>query len=230
MSRVQLALSLRLDQSTSFDSFLPGEVNAMALHVLRSASEPVLYLSGMAGVGKTHLLQAAVHDAQNRGLPACYLPMQELRAYPAAEVLEGLEAMALLALDDIDAIAGDDEWERALFHLFNTLRDVGGHWLASGSTPVAELALSLPDLRSRLGWGASLQLRPLNEDEKREALIRRAQQYGLDMPEDVSHYLLNRCGRDLPTLLHTLERLDQASLAAQRRLTVPFVRDALARS
>jgi DnaA family protein len=45
------------------------------------------------------------------------------------------------------------------------------------------------------------------------------------MPEAVAHYLLQRHARDLTALFGLLERLDRASLAAQRRLTVPFVRE-----
>lgn len=227
MSRAQLALGLRLDQGISFDSYLPGEVNAVALEVLRNARESVLYLCGVEAVGKSHLLQAAVHDALQRGESACYLPLRELLAYEAEEVLAGLESQDVLAVDDIDAIAGNAEWEHQLFHLFNALRDAGGRWIASGRVPVAELPLALADLRSRLGWGPSLQLRMLSDDEKLASMQQRARQSGLELPEDVGLYLINRCGRDLPTLLQTLDRLDHASLVAQRRLTIPFVRDAL---
>ena len=47
------------------------------------------------------------------------------------------------------------------------------------------------------------------------------------MSNDVADYLLRRCPRDMDSLFNLLNRLDQASLAAQRRLTIPFVRDLL---
>lgn len=228
MPSQQLPLALQHDDEARFEGFYAGEGNAAALDLLMCGHEPVLYLFGLPGVGKSHLLQASVNAAAGRGEEGCYLPLRELRCYPPAEVLAGLEHMAVLALDDIHEVAGCAEWEAELFHLFNRLRAEGGRWLASASSAISDLQISLADLRSRLAWGTVLQLRPLREEEKLDALRQRAHRQGLELPEETALFLLNRCGRDMHTLLKTLARLERASLARKRRLSLPFAREILA--
>jgi DnaA family protein len=97
----------------------------------------------------------------------------------------------------------------------------------SADAAPAQLSLSLPDLRSRLGWGVVYQLKPLNDSQRMKALQLRARQKGCEMPDETAAYLLRRLPRDLPALFDLLERLDEASLAAQRKLTVPFVKSVL---
>jgi DnaA family protein len=162
--------------------------------------------------------------AAERGEPVVYLPLRQ-RAELAPALLEGLETLVLICIDDVDAIAGDAAWEAALFHLFNRVRERGGRIVITGAAAPRNLGLSLPDLATRLGWGLVFQLHPLTDAEKAQALRLRARARGMEMPEAVAAYLLQRHARDMAALFALLERLDQASLAAQRRLTVPFVRE-----
>ena len=55
----------------------------------------------------------------------------------------------------------------------------------------------------------------------------RAQERGFELPDETGRYLMSRYPRDLSSLFAVLDRLDQASLQAQRRLTVPFVKQVL---
>ncbi|MFN2330008.1 MAG: DnaA ATPase domain-containing protein, partial [Chromatocurvus sp.] len=142
-------------------------------------------------------------------------------------VLEGLEQYPLVAIDDVQAIAGQTAWEEALFHLYNRLRDAGGRLLSAASLAPEQLALHLPDLRSRLAWGALYALRPADDVTRGQILMVRAQASGLELPEETAQFLLRRYPRDLPALIDLLGRLDQAALVSQRRLTVPFVRSVL---
>jgi DnaA family protein len=140
-------------------------------------------------------------------------------------MLEGLEALSLVCIDDVDTIAGDAAWEAALFHLFNRVRERGARIVIAGSASPRALGLGLPDLATRLAWGLVFQLHPLGDEEKAQALQLRARGRGMEMPEAVARYLLQHHARDMAALFALLERLDRASLAAQRRLTVPFVRE-----
>jgi DnaA family protein len=97
---------------------------------------------------------------------------------------------------------------------------------AAGVSP-RQLDWSLDDWRSRAAACAVYQLRELDEAGRVEALRLRAAQRGLQLPQETSEYLLRRMPRDLISLYEVLDRLDEASLAAQRRLTIPFIRDAL---
>lgn len=221
----QLPLQIRFRDGTTFAEFVPGR-NAEAVQHLQHTfgSGQSIYLWGAAGTGKTHLLQAVCRPGAGRGEPVVYVPLRQRDEYSPA-LLEGLEALALVCIDDIDVVAGDAAWETALFHLFNCIRERGGRLALGGAVSPRALGLGLPDLATRLAWGLVFQLHALDDEGKAQALRLRARARGMDMPEAVARYLLQRHARDLGALFALLERLDRASLAAQRRLTVPFVRE-----
>jgi DnaA family protein len=222
LSGQQLPLRIGLRDSVTFANFYPGP-NAAVVHLLQSAHEPFLYLGGPRGCGRSHLLQAACHAMSEAGAQAAYLPLEECMAM-GPQMLEGMEQMALLALDDVERLAGNAQWEQALFHLYNRMRDAGHRLVVAGNAPPAALGIVLPDLLSRLGWGPVFQLQPLGDGEKAAALRLRARLRGMELPGEVADYLLNHASREMHDLIALLERLDTGSLAAQRKLTIPFVR------
>jgi DnaA family protein len=218
----QLALSVRLRADAVFESFSPG-LNTELIAALRGPGAAPLWLWGAHGSGKTHLLQAACAAA---GEAAAYFPLERSSALPP-EALLGFERCRVLCLDDVDAVAGDLAWEHALFRLFNEAADLRTRLIfAAGAAPRA-LEWRLEDWRSRAAACVVYQLRDLDEAGRVEALRLRAAQRGLQLPQETCDYLLRRMPRDLPSLLDILDHLDEASLVAQRRLTVPFIRDAL---
>lgn len=225
MSR-QLALSLRLPSDAGFDNFLPGD-NQEALSAVRAAAngrgERFVTLWGGEGCGKSHLLQAACRLADEKRRPAFYLSLANTPR-PEPELLSGMEKMGLIAIDDIDAIAGQADWEEALYQLYNGIREHLGFLLVTCRTPLTQLPLKLPDLKSRLSWGPIYRLMPLEDGEKAAVIRNAAQQKGLALPEETLHFLITRHSRNLSNLLKLLDRLDQASLEAKRKLTLPFVR------
>lgn len=228
----QLALNLRLRDSASFVNFHPAR-NAAAVDCLRRAldalgtgtlSERVIYLWGPAASGRTHLLQAACHDAQARALTFSYVPLQDaLQLTPAS--LDDLDAARLVCLDDVQAIAGKRSWEEAVFALTERLRARNGLLIAAADAPPAQLKLTLPDLVTRLTWGPVFPLHTLDDEEKLAALQLRATRLGLELPTEVARYVLARYPRNMNSLFAWLDRMDRQSLAAQRRLTIPFVRE-----
>ncbi len=223
----QLPLSYAWREDLSFANFC-GARNAAAVQSLRASAEgrgdQFVYLWGAPGTGKSHLLQAACQAAAERGMAVAYLSLDDSAALPLA-ALEGLEGLSLLCLDDLQAVVGEGPWEEALFHLYNRLRDSGTVLLAAGDASPAGLGVGLADLRSRLGWGPVFRLQEPEEEEKVSALQARASTRGFDLPDEVAGYLIRRSPRDMTSLFALLDRLDQASLAQQRRLTIPFVRD-----
>jgi DnaA family protein len=219
----QLPLGIGLKDAATFDNFYSAG-NELVLQALQQDNDRMLYLWGPAGCGKSHLLQAQCHATAANGQSPIYLPLQELRAL-SPDLLEGLEQQALIAVDDIQVIAGVSQWEEALFHLYNRVRDSGQRLVVSATVAPAGLGLSLPDLVSRLGWGPVFQLTSLTDTDKRAALQMRARRRGLEIGNEVAEYLMRRCPRDMDSLFNLLNQLDHASLAAQRRLTIPFVRE-----
>jgi DnaA family protein len=225
----QLPLGLTLKDSATFANFIAGPDSEVVLALQTCAQgqgEAFIYLAGAPGTGKTHLLQAACHEAAQRSGTVAYLPLQHVAEFDIG-VLEGLERMALVCLDDVQSVAGQADWEQALFVLFNRLRDNGGRLIVSAISKPSQLGLSLADLSSRLGWGLTYVLQELDDDDKLLALRLRAQARGFELPDEVGRYLLLRLPRDMHALFAVLDRLDYASLVAQRRLTVPFIKSIL---
>lgn len=219
----QLALPLQLADHAVFDSFWPaGNENVVAfLKRLSAGGEgPGCWLFGPAASGKTHLLQATCEPLGDR---AMYLPMSlVVDAGPA--VLEGIDRWPLVCLDDVQQVAGNDDWEQALFALWHRLGDAGGILLVAATASVRECGFALPDLQSRFAQLTPFQLAPLPEPERAEALKFRARHRGLELPDETATYLLKRSRRDMASLYSLLDHLDAEALRAQRRLTIPFVR------
>jgi DnaA family protein len=230
MNNPQLPLGLELRDSARFDGFFAGP-NREAVDSLRLVAagqgESLVYLAGPAGMGKTHLLQAACHHAAGNRRASTYLPMQQLFELAPA-VLEGMEQMDLVCLDDVQLMAGDEAWEHGLFNLFNRLREAGGSLLVAGEQRPGLTGFCLPDLVSRLGWGVTYVLRPLDDADMLAALSCRAAGRGLELPEETASFLLKRIPRDPASVFNLLDRLDEASMIEQRRLTIPFVKSVLA--
>lgn len=228
MSAAQLPLHIRLRDSSVFASYFAGRnrpaVDAL-LAVRTNAPPTCVWLQGPRAAGKTHLLQASCVRYGEHGETSAYLPLRDLSA--GAEVLAGYGQLDLVAIDDAEVIAGRADWERALFGLHRELEEHGGHLLVAGSAPVAALGFKLRDLASRLTGGLVLSLQSLDDDEQREALQLRAQLRGFELPEETVQFLQRRLPRDMASLCAFLDELDEASLAAQRKLTVPFVRQVL---
>jgi DnaA-homolog protein len=218
----QLALGVRLRAEAVFESFWPGE-NGELLAALKSPGTLPLWLWGADGSGKTHLLQAVCAAA---GETAAYFPLDRSLALPP-EALAGYERSPVLCIDDADAVAGDLAWEKALFRLFNEAAELRTRLIFAAAAPPRQAGWLLEDWRSRAAACVVYQLRELDDEGRIEALRLRAAQRGLQLPYETSEYLLKRLPRDLRSLFDVLDQLDEASLEAQRRLTIPFIRDAL---
>lgn len=232
MKPVQLPLAVRVRDDATLANYYPG-ANAPALgYVERMCRqeeawvEDFIWLWGGTGCGRTHLLQAACLHMQEQGGSSLYLPMQDCLGY-GPEILDGVEHCDLLALDDVDQVLGCGDWEQALFHAFNRLRDAGKKLLISAGSSPRELSATLPDLQSRFNLALVFHLQGLSDEDKLRALQLRASRRGLFLADEVGRYLLTHCGRGMEALLDALETLDQASLQAQRKLTIPFVRQVL---
>jgi len=227
----QLPLALRYPPDQRLDTFVHAPEGAIEL--LRALAEGRVdarsdstYLAGPNGVGKTHLLLATCAATEAAGRRAAYLPLAAA-AGRMRDALESLEGNDVIALDGLDVIAGSREDEVALFDVHNRARAAGVALMYAARDIPDAIGLGLPDLRSRLGQCTRITLSPLDEDGRRDVLRQRAQRRGLVLEDAALDWLLRRVGRDLGGLTALLDRLDRASLAAQRRITVPFLRQTL---
>jgi DnaA family protein len=220
----QLILDIRPDTPPGFDNYLPGP-NAEALAAVSDhaagntqnpAREPVLYLWGEVGTGKSHLLQAWCRATG---------------AVPVAPLPE--PPQALVVVDDVANLDGEDQIR--LFSLINAAREGDGRVLATGPVPPAQLTELAglqfrPDLATRLAQGLVFRLHPLSDADKRAALCVRAESRGLRLPDEVVRYLLTHCRRDLPHLLTLVDLLDTHSLSLKRPVSLPLLKEILQRN
>jgi DnaA family protein len=227
----QLALMVQLPDDETFDSFKSdtnlGITTQLKAYIDQKQDSPhSFYLFGLSSVGKSHLLHASSTYAAQVGKSSVCLSCAELKQLPVA-VLDGLEKIDLICLDDIHLIAGDKHWQQAIFDLYNRVLEENNYLLISGDESAQQLGISLPDLVSRLSWGLTEQVKPLDDEEKIVALQYRATQRGLFLSDEVVKFLLNRLSRDMSSLIESLDLLDKASIQEQRKITIPFIKEVL---
>ena len=222
----QLVLPLRLADHAVFPSFLATGNEALVATLTGLAEHRQghgCWLYGAHATGKTHLLQAVCDRAGDRSV---YLPLAELVA-AGPVVLDGLATRGLVCIDDIERVAGESRWEMALFDLCNQLADSDGQLVVAAAMAPRECPINLADLRSRLSRLPVFQVLALDDESRVAALRLRAGHRGLELPADTARYLIRRSKRDMASLYELLDKLDLEALRAQRKLTIPFVRDVL---
>ncbi|MEO6155101.1 MAG: DnaA regulatory inactivator Hda [Thermomonas sp.] len=224
----QLPLALRFPPEQRLPNYLGAASGVIErLQVLAEGGiSDALYLQGGNGSGKTHLLLGTCAAAEAVGRRPRYLSLARVRGH-ARDAFEGLEHADLVALDDLEAMSSMHDDEVALFDLHNRLRDAGVGLLYAAISAPALLQVALPDLRSRLAQCTLVPLRALDDAGRAAVLRQRAASRGLAFDDAALDWLLTRCSRDLSDLAAMFDRIDQASLAAQRRITVPFLRQVL---
>jgi DnaA family protein len=224
----QLPLALRYPPDQRFENYLaaPAALIPQLVAIAAGQARDWMYLAGAEGSGKTHLALGLCAAAEQTGRAAAYVSLK-LVAGRLCEALEALEGGAVVALDGLQEVVGNREQEVALFDFHNRARAAGVTVLYTAREMPDGLSLALPDLRSRLSQCIRFSL-PILDDAGRAALLRdRAQRRGLVLEEAAIEWLLAHTERDVAGLMALLDRLDRESLAAKRRVTVPFLRRVL---
>ncbi len=235
MQPTQFTLAVTLPDDETLQSFYGADSSPAVAYIRQylqpetansGKPQPPVFVFGASGSGKSHLLYAACVQAQELGLTSQLLALDEFAQY-SPRMLDNLEQLDLVCLDNIGAVAGDSHWQVALFDLYNRLAEHGKKLIIVADDQPTALGFTLPDLVSRLQACTVFQLRLLSDDDKQKLLQQKARVRGLDLPDEVARYLLNRQHRDIRALVDTLDILDKASMVHQRRLTIPFVKDVL---
>mgnify|MGYP000150333877 CR=1 FL=1 len=237
VKHTQLALQVQLPDDETFLSYrgknhqvlidtLTNYIRSNSLHSSQEKYIPGCYLFGSSGVGKSHLLHASCSLAAELSLSSVCLSLGEVQQY-SVDILDGLEHMNLVCLDDVQLIATSTVWQQAVFDLYNRMGEQGNKIIISGDQSINNLTLTLPDLVSRLSWGYVEQVKLLDDEDKLLTLQFRAGQRGLVLSYDVAHFLITRLSRDMKSLIEALDKLDQASIREQRKITIPFIKSVL---
>jgi DnaA family protein len=217
----QLILEWERETAPAFDNFLVGSNGEVVAHLRALAAGKLADTSvlvwGAPGSGKSHLLAAVLDQARAGNRSATMVRIED-------EQLCSVAAGALYAIDDVDTLSATAQ--ARLFTLYNACRDVGAQLLLSARVPSAQAPLR-DDLRTRVGWGLVLELKPLTDTDKAAALAAYARQQGFHLTNEVIDFLLTRGRRDMGALVSTLRALDRYSLSTKRPVTIPLVKELL---
>lgn len=240
----QIPLDLGPTDILGLDEFVEGR-NAEALNWLSTwpdvdGTRSPAYFWGGQGAGKTHLLRAMIEPTLARGWGVIWLNAQTCQMWDAT----AFSQPTLALIDECEAL--DANHQHLAFNLFiesastqasqasvqaSLLPDEDApgplYIMAAGAVPAVDLPVR-DDLRTRLGWGLTFALSPLDEDGLRAALQREATRRGMALGDDLCSYLLTRYSRDMAFLMNLLDRLDRYALAEHRVLTVPLLKQMLA--
>ncbi|MGR8929988.1 MAG: DnaA regulatory inactivator Hda [Gammaproteobacteria bacterium] len=225
----QLSLQFEFQTNLTFASFFPGnnaEIVNQLMGMAGDGAEQQVYVWGENGGGKSHLLQACCQQAKANGKDPFFLAFDSAQL-PPPKILEGLEHVELVCFDDIQNIAGHADWEKALFAFYNSHRQNNHKLLLAADCPPKYLPFELPDLKTRMAWGLTLKIQPLQDGQLIDAMTFKAHFLGFDIPPKVGQFLLSHYVHELPSLWALLEKIDRATLAAQRKLTIPFLKEIL---
>jgi DnaA family protein len=214
----QLALNFPLAEDATFANYV-GD----AAQKLRALSG-VCYVWGEAESGRSHLLQACCHTARENGQSAIYL---EHPAEHDADILDGLESVAVVCIDDVDSVLAADKWQLGLFQLINAVQASGGCLVFSAHKPAMQLQRMLPDLHSRLLAAVAIETDRLTDAQKLTALKQRAFRHGFTLNDEVGHFLMGRVPRSMRSLMSLLERIEVETLVRQKKVTIPLVKQTL---
>lgn len=221
----QFPVQFEFQSNQHFSTFYPGNNQEPVNHLQKicSSKEQQTFLWGEAGTGKTHLLQATIQEANVNNKTSFYFSFDS-KTLPNPSLFDGLENIDIVCLDNIDQIVDNKEWEHAFFNFYNLHRDGNKKLIISASCPPKYLAIQLPDLKTRMSWGVTFKLKALTDEQQLNALIYKAHDLGFNIPINVGQFLMIHYARDLPSVWALLDKIDQATLAAKRKLTIPFLK------
>ena len=221
----QIPLDVSLSEYMTFETFYLGP-NKSVVDSLRDEKNQLIWLAGLEGFGKTHLLHAFLNSHEHEYKKVLYLPMSESQDF-TPDILDNLAQYDLVAIDDIENIIGDMTWEEQLLKFYEDLYSTSNKILITANDTPKGLDFLLPDLSSRFNLALIERLRPMNEDEMIKAILIHSKARGFDLPEDSAKYLINRAPRDVSVLVDMIKLLDYESLSMQRKLTIPFIKTVL---
>ncbi len=232
-----------LEVQYTFDNFVEGKSNALALAAARQVVENPggaynpLFIYGGSGLGKTHLMHAIGNalTAANPDIKVVYLRSETFVSYMVKAI--ELNAMAdfqkyfrsqdVLLIDDIQFLAKKDRSQEEFFHTFNALFEGGQQMIFTSDRYPREISGLEERLKSRFGWGLPVAVEPPELETRAAILMRKAAQAGVELPQDSALFMAQKIRANVRDLEGALTRVIASAKFTHRPLDVGLVRESL---
>jgi len=174
-----------------------------------------IYLWGPSAVGKTHILIATIKKFLNLNKEVI-----DLSFIDDNDTFD-LGSIDLFFLDDIDR--ADGKIQNNLFNIFNMSENENAAIFITGSLPPNQMSLR-PDLRTRISQCLVLNLKELEDEEKKDVLLKRSYFMGINLKLEIIDYLVKNYNRNMHELIKLIEKIDKESIIQKKRITIPFIK------
>ncbi len=236
-------IGARLNPESTFDRFVEGKSNhfakAAAMQVAENPGKAYnpLFIYGGTGLGKTHLMQAVGHVIRERD-PAARIAyvhserfvdnmVQALRHNTMNEFKTSYRSLSALLIDDIQFFANKTQSQEEFFHTFNTLFEGQAQIILTSDRYPKEIPGLEERLKSRFGWGLSVAIEPPELETSVAILISKAQDAGLELPEEVAFFIAKRIRSNVRELEGALRRIIANAHFTGQPITLDLTREAL---
>lgn len=213
----------RLNVDLTFDNFVTGKANQLArAAALQVAENPgtsynPLFLYGGVGLGKTHLIHAignamvvAGHGVRVRYVHADQYVSDVVKAYQRKafdDFKRYYHSLDLLLIDDIQFFSGKNRTQEEFFYAFEAMVAQRKQIIITSDTYPKELAGIDSRLISRFDSGLTVAIEPPELEMRVAILLRKAEQEGLAMPEEVAFFIAKHLRSNVRELEGALKKV-----------------------
>ncbi|WP_415912209.1 chromosomal replication initiator protein DnaA [Neptuniibacter sp. QD37_11] len=232
-----------LNQSFTFESFVQGKSNQLALAAARQVGDNPgvsynpLFIYGGVGLGKTHLMHAVGNEMLKRNPNAKIVYLHSERF--VADMVKALQLNAIndfkryyrsvdaLLIDDIQFFAGKERSQEEFFHTFNALLEGGQQMILTSDRYPKEINGVEERLKSRFGWGLTVAIEPPELETRVAILMKKADEARVRLPDDAAFFLAQKIRSNVRELEGALKRVIANAHFTGSAITTPFIKESL---
>ena len=228
-----------LNSKYTFDNFIVGNCNQFAHAAAKAVAESSitynpLFIYGDVGLGKTHLMQAAgnfiLSNSKKRVL---YVTSEifvndlitSIQHNKMTSFREKYRSLDVLFVDDVHFIAGKEHSQEEFFHTFNTLFESHKQIILSSDKYPREIPKLVERLKSRFEWGLIADIQPPELETRIAILKRKAEENGIDLPQDVAEFIASRVKSNIRELEGSLSRITAVSSLKGKNISLQLAED-----
>jgi len=207
-----------------FRDFYTNKENLNLVNDLKEQEVGDIIIQASSNLGKSHLLQSVCNYYNEIGKSSFYLPIKTALDYEPS-VLDSIHEIDLICIDDIDFLAKNDNWERAIFNLINQCQQSTSRIIFSLSGSIDRAGFNLPDLISRLNKLLKYNVANLENEDIEGAISLIIEHNSINIGEKEINYIFNHAKRDIAYLKQILFKLDEYSLSTKKKITIPLIKE-----